>query len=53
MLKLMLEEQTELLNRPQTVREWWEYQEAFGFDDYKHPTIRSQKNERQGQVSAP
>lgn len=49
MLKLMLDEQTELLHRPQTVREWWDYQEAFGFDDYKRPTIRSQKNEGQGQ----
>jgi chromosome segregation ATPase len=37
MLKLILDEQAELLHRPQTVREWWEYQEAFGFDDYKRP----------------
>lgn len=40
MLKFMLDEQAELVHRPQTVREWWKYQEAFGFDDYKQPTIR-------------
>lgn len=40
MLKHMLDEQAELLHRAQTVREWWEYQEAFGFDGYKRPMIR-------------
>jgi hypothetical protein len=45
MFKLMLDEQEDLLHRPGTIEAWWNYQETFGFDDYKPLMFRSRKGQ--------